>query len=295
MNPKTHEQFLQDVDNILHYAPPAESEHWSETYRRDMEIVHALVAADFSAESQVRQTLKRKLLNSKGKELFMDPFVPRRTLLRLTLAGVILTLILLAASPLGASLAQTIVNITQTWRMGEGTTAVSVEGDFVAVPDENGETVIQPAPEGELEEPTLEDFIEVEQPALGTNLPFEQAAELVSFKLLQPTFIPDGYEFQGVTVSNVEKAQMDYLQFSDIGLIGLGQTVVGDINGDVQVAFTSDMVSVEVQVNGQDGLWIAAMDGFGLLMWEADGINYQLQLMGVGDLELALRIAESLN
>jgi len=294
MNPKAHEQFLQDVDNILHYAPPAESEQRPETYCREMEIVHALAAADFSAESQVRQTLKRKLLSSKGKEPFMDPYVSRRTLLRLTLVGVILILILLTTSPLGASLAQTIVNITQTWYMGEGTTAVSVEGDFVAVPDENGETIIQPAPEGELESLPFEELIEEEPPALGTNLPFERATEMVSFKLLQPTFIPEGYVFQGATVSNAEKAQMDYLKFSDIGLIGLGQTVVGGINGDVQVTFTSDMTPVEVQVNGHDGLWIAAMDGFGMLIWEADGINYQLQLMGVGDLELALRIAESL-
>jgi len=47
-------------------------------------------------------------------------------------------------------------------------------------------------------------------------------------------------------------------------------------------------------MNGQDGLWIATTDGFGMLMWDADGINYQLQLMGVGDLELALRSADSL-
>jgi len=38
---------------------------------------------------------------------------------------------------------------------------------------------------------------------------------------------------------------MDYLQFSDIRLIGLGQTVVGGINGNVQVTFTDDMVAIK--------------------------------------------------
>jgi len=290
----TYGQFSQDIDNIIRHDPAAR-EAQTETNQRDIHIIHALAAVDFSRESRVRQNLRQKLL-TKEKEPIMNSLAPRKPLLRLTIIGMILALFLFAASPMGVTLAQSIVNIVQTWRLGDGSTAVSVEGDFVAVPDENGDTIIQPAPAGGLEEPSLEGLAEGETPALDTNVSYEQAAELVSFKLLQPNsnFIPDGYEFQGVTVSNAESAQMDYIKFEDIGLIGLGQTVVEGINGDIQVTFTSDMTTAEVHVRGQDGLWVSTEDGFGMLIWEANGINYQLQLMGVGSLELALQIAESL-
>jgi hypothetical protein len=44
-------------------------------------------------------------------------------------------------------------------------------------------------------------------------------------------------------------------------------------------------------VNGQEALWTQAGDE-GLLVWEAGGVNYQL--VGLSDLELALRVAESI-
>lgn len=288
-----YENITSYMDRVIHQLP-ATREVEIEIDQQDRHLIQSLARADFSAESRVRQSLRRKLLTH-GKELKMYTSNAHRQSPRLILLGVILALIILAISPIGVTLAQSIVNIVQTWTMGKGTTAVSVEGDFMAVPDETGKTIIQPAPEGGMDEPALEELMAEEgAPALGENLSTGQASELVNFKLLQPAFIPEGYDFQGVTVINAEKAQMDYLKFEDIGLIGLGQTVVGGINGDVQVTFTSDMTTVEVQVNGQDGIWISTTDGFGMLMWEADGINYQLQLMGVGDLELALRIAESL-
>jgi len=283
-----NEQFIQHMDNIIRNTHASRIPQTG-TDHNDMDIVQILATADFSVESRIRQSLRRKLI-IKGNN--MTSLISRKPLLRLTLISLALTLF--AISPLGTAFAQSIVNIVQTWQFGEGTSAVSVEGDFIANPSENGEVVIQPAPEGILEEPAIEDLAGEESFTSDTNLPFEDAAGMVSFRLFQPTYIPEGYEFQGVTVINAEKAQMDYLKFEDIGLIGLEQTVVGGINGDVQVTFTSDMTTVEVQVNGQYGLWISTTDGFGMLMWEADGINYQIQLMGVGDLELALRIAESL-
>lgn len=288
-----YEQTTSYMDQVIHQLP-ATRDVEIEIDQQDRHLIESLAKADFSAESRVRLSLRRKLLTN-GKESKMYSSNAQRRTLRLTLLGVTLALIILAISPIGVTLAQSIVNIVQTWTIGEGTTAVSVEGDFVAVPDETGKTIVQPVPEGGMDEPALEELmVEDGASAVSENLSTGQASGLVNFKLLQPAFIPEGYDFQGVTVINAEKAQMDYLKFEDIGLIGLGQTVVGGINGDVQVTFTSDMTTVEVQVNGQDGLWISTTDGFGMLMWEADGINYQLQLMGVGDLEMAIRIAESL-
>jgi hypothetical protein len=73
--------------------------------------------------------------------------------------------------------------------------------------------------------------------------------------------------------------------------MGLLQTAVGGTNGQVQVSFSSDMVAIDTVVNGQEALWTQA-DDEGLLVWEAGGVNYQL--IGLSDLELALRVAESI-
>jgi hypothetical protein len=73
--------------------------------------------------------------------------------------------------------------------------------------------------------------------------------------------------------------------------MGLLQTAVGGTNNDVQVTFSGDMVVIDTEVTGHKALWTQA-DDEGLLVWEADGVNYQL--VGLSDLEVALRVAESL-
>ncbi len=61
--------------------------------------------------------------------------------------------------------------------------------------------------------------------------------------------------------------------------------------GEAQVTFTSDMEVKDVEVDGIKALWAQAGDE-GMLIWEANGVSYQLN--GVSELELALQIAESI-
>jgi len=251
-----------------------------------MDINHLLMVADFSEDSLIRQSLKRKLLDDsvKGRGAsFIKTNTLQRNRARLTVVIGAIILVTLLALPQSGSLAQSVIRILQTWRLGEATTAVRVDGDFAAVPGEDGQIIIQPAPQ-ELPE----DIPNEGGSALATNISFEAAQELVDFQILQPGFIPEGYESQGVNVANVESVQMDYMRLNEMGLIGLTQTVAGGINGNTQVSFSSDIEPVEVQVNGTRGLWMAATGDFGLLVWESDGVNYQLQLIGV-------QIAESLH
>ena len=150
---KEAEQFAQDVDDILQHTPSGASNQRSQRYQREMEIVQALATADFSSESQVRLTLKQQLrdayLGQRKYPMRTQPF--QRSFVRLAIASLALLLLILALSPLGASLAQSIVQIVQNWQVGENTTAVRVDGDFEAVPDETGATIILPAPESPLE------------------------------------------------------------------------------------------------------------------------------------------------
>jgi hypothetical protein len=292
------EQFTQDIDNMLHHAPlVAESEKESEMYRRDLEIVQALMAADFSADSRVQQTLKQKLRSAQfgqKEHLIMNSQNFSRSFVRLAIAGLLIAFLILAISPLGASLAQSLIQTVQRWQLGENTRAVSVDGDFEATSDENGETAILPAPESSPDSEEIAPEQEAEQQrhiTLDPTLPFERAQARLTFTLRQPTFIPEGYEFQGVVVGHPGQASLDYIHRSENRLMGLLQTAVGGANGQVQVSFSSDMVVIDTVVNGQEALWTQA-DDEGLLVWEAGGVNYQL--VGLSDLELALRVAESI-
>lgn len=302
---KEAEQFLQDVDDILRQVSPGENSQWPEAHHREMQIVQALASADFSADSRVRQTLKQKLRQAPHgqKEFLMNTRLFQRSVGRIAVAAVVVVFLILALSPLGASLAQSLVQIVQDWQVGENTTAVSVDGDFEAVPDEDGEIVILPAPEsapdleempeiaGEGEDIQEEEIQEERQITLDPTISFDEAQTEVSFALRQPGFVPEGYEFQGVVLIHPGQVSLDYMNLADVRLMGLLQTAVGGSNGKVQVTFSSDTEVVETTVNGQEALW--ALDGDeGLLVWEADGINYQL--MGLSDLELALQVAESL-
>jgi hypothetical protein len=294
------EQFTRQVDNFLAannliQAPGYANEDWPEIDRSELDVVQALATADFSAESQVRQTLKQKLLNAPigEKERLMNTPIYQRSFVRLVVAGILIAFMIFALSPLGATMAQNLIETVRSWQLGENTTAVSVEGDFEAIQAEDGSTIIQPAPESP-------DIVEEAAPRLaGDNgrqvyldpaISLEAAQERVDFTIRQPTFVPEGYEFHGVVFINADQVSLEYFNEPEMRLFGLLQTAVGSGKDGAQVTFTSDVITQDVLVNGHEALWTSSGDE-GLLIWEADGVNYQL--VGLGNLELALQIAES--
>ena len=287
------QQSSKDNDLMLSHAPQTAVEDWPQMDRRELDIIQVLAAADFSAESQVRQSLKRKLLNPPAgeKEHRMNTPIYQRSFVRLALAGILIAFLLLAVSPLGATLAQSIIQTVKSWQLDENTTAVSVEGDFEAVQAEDGSTILQSAPES----PEIEEENTSIRPqrtvVLDPAISFDLAQERVNFTLRQPTYIPEGYEFVGVVMINSSQASLDYFNEPEIRLFGLLQTAVGGENGGVQVSFSSDMIVKDVQVNDHEAVWISTPDE-GLLVWEADSVNYQL--VGLSSLSLALQVAESI-
>jgi hypothetical protein len=296
---KQAEQFTQDIDSILHQASLTTNEQRSETYHQDLEIVQALTTADFSADSQVRQTLKQKLRHAyfgQKEYTIMNSKTFPKSFVRLALVGLAIAFLTLAISPLGAGLTQSLVQIVQSWQLGENTTAVRVDNDFEAVQNENGETVISAGPESVIDSKEIapEQETEAEQQrhiTLDPTIGLDRAQARVTFTLRQPAFVPEGYEFQGVVSIHSGQASLEYVNWSDNRLMGLLQTAVGGTNNDVQVTFSGDMVVIDTEVTGHKALWTQA-DDEGLLVWEADGVNYQL--VGLSDLEVALRVAESL-
>ena len=60
------DRFSSDVDGLLNQAGRTDSEPTPTEYRQALDLARTLATADFSAESQVRQELRRRLLNRIG-------------------------------------------------------------------------------------------------------------------------------------------------------------------------------------------------------------------------------------
>jgi len=276
-------------------------EQWTELGPEEMEIVRSLYEADFSGESGIRLSLKHRLLDRIAGPRSL--WIRRTTRWQVGLAAALIVALALAASPLGGTLAQGIIQILNRWQVGENTTAVKVEGDFEALPDGSGGTIVNPiAPPQDAAEsaaplPEVENFAPMPEPegrrhlVIDPGVSFETAQGMVRFDLQMPGFVPEGYDFVGVSVGGPGQASVEFANFDTSRLIGVLQTAVGGEDGRVQVTFSGDVVVVDTEVNGTPALWTLTGDE-GLLIWEAGGVNYQLA--GTSDLETAIKIAESL-
>ena len=61
------DRFGHDVDSLLSEAGRTDSEPTPTEYRQALDLAHTLATTDFSAESRVRQALRRRLLNRVGE------------------------------------------------------------------------------------------------------------------------------------------------------------------------------------------------------------------------------------
>lgn len=124
------------------------------------------------------------------------------------------------------------------------------------------------------------------------GIPFNQAQSATNFHLLSPTYFPETFEFLGVSVMNKYEVALNYLK-SDPSqrLAVLVQTLVG-ANSQFNVVMETQNAQI-VTTNGTEAIWIYDPNGDeGLLDWTLDDIRYRL--VGITDLQEALKIAESL-
>ena len=124
------------------------------------------------------------------------------------------------------------------------------------------------------------------------GLPYETARAAVDFELLVPAFFPERFEFYGVSLSGSGEAVLNFLKNEPpMRLAILVQTVVGSQS---QVTIFIDTQDLEtVTVGDVEGFWVYDEAGDeGYLEWTVGGIRYRL--IGITELEEALRIAESL-
>jgi hypothetical protein len=284
------EFFNHDVDDMLRGIEPPDRVELPLDYHQGREFVRSLSAVDFSVESTVRRDLRQRLLNrilsdhqhSIQEHRMFTIFRQRRWVTGMALAVVVI--IALLASPLGTTIAQAVVNIVQSWQVGEQTVIHAVDSDFQLVPNQNGEATFLPA---EQTAPIPEeDFTPGVRPVNPQ----------IDFTVREPSYVPEGYTLTALIVSSPNEVVLQYEKPYGYGAFGILQRKV-DASNPATIGITADILVEDVSINGQPGVWMTAAqpgeDGEHMLVWEVDGVSYQLQGT-IHELEEALRIAESL-
>jgi hypothetical protein len=131
------ERFSRDADSLLNEAGRTDSEPTPSAYRQALDLARTLATTDFSVESRVRQTLRRRLLNRIGaweggqrrKEIAMRTFFRQRRPIMILVVVVLAALLVVAHAWPGAltAAAQGVYNIIQRIVVGPYTEVVQVE------------------------------------------------------------------------------------------------------------------------------------------------------------------------
>ena len=276
------ERFSRDVDSLLNEAGRTEAEPIPTEYRQALDLARTLATTDFSVESRVRQTLRRRLLNRIGareggqqrKEITMRTFFRKRR-------------------PVGVltAAAQQVYSIIQRIVVGPYTEVVQVEFQ-----DEANEPPPLP-PDMWSVDTEIGGFggnvLPGVDPTVHTVTDFVEAQELASFQLRVPGYVPEGYALREIKLVPGNA----FLFYGGAGHdIILVQTQVGpqpsdDPNVGIAVMggwFTNSPVE-EVELDGRTAVWIDSHS----LTWEADGISHTVGGLDLS-LEEAVRIAKSL-
>jgi len=307
------DRFSRDVDGLLNEAGRTDSEPRPTEYRQALDLARTLATTDFSAESRMRQALRRRLLNRIGtregwyrqKEYIMRTFF-RKLRLVVALASAVLAAFLVVALAWPDALtamAQSIRDFVQILSVGEHTTVYQVDPDSAA---SRPQWTPSARPRVELRwtiRTPIGDYSNHaafgQDPTVHYCSTFDEAQTITPFRLRQPDYIPEDYAFLDAMVPPppANEAFLFYKSPDDkIVLIEMPvytrvevidettMTVAG-----VWFGLTTEEPVEEVTLNGQRAAWV---EGYGLV-WEAEDI---ICILGGPDLSLeeAIRIAKSL-
>jgi hypothetical protein len=307
------DRFSRDVDNLLSETGRAEVEPAPDEYRRTLDLARNLATADFSDESQVREALRRSILNQAGARggwWSGDGVAMRSVFWKRTGAPSLLTILLttllvmaLAWPEALAAAAEGIAGFVQSIRLGPHTSARQIDPEWAAAHPQNpppatpevrydGDTWIVRTSIGNFAgdlrpgQRTVRRFDAFEEAEAAIGLHPNQLRSLPpSYLLLEAIVTPDNwlFLFYSGPQSEIVLAQVQVYehveQTSDQHIVATG----------VHVGLLIDKPIEEVMLNGRPAGWV---EGYGL-MWEIDGMSLTLGGPNLAWDE-AIRLAKSL-
>lgn len=311
------DRFSRDVDGLLNEAGRTDSEPLPAEYHQALDLARTLATTDFSAESRVRHTLRRRLLSGtdaregwrQQKEYVMRTFFrQRRAAVAVILASVVLAalLVITLAWPGGlTAAAQAIGDFVQSLvAVGPHTTVRQVDPEWATahpqrplpatpVVEQRGRLWIIRTAIGNFGG----DVLPGNDAAVQRFDTFNEAQAAVPFDLCKPGYLPAGYMLRETMVTPSEWAFFFYDgPYGDIILVQalvytrvrkLSETeMVGTLSS---IGILTDGPIEEVTLNGRRAAWVEGHS----LVWEAEGLSYHLGGPNL-TLDEAIRIAESL-
>ena len=308
-------RFSHDVDDLLSRSGHVDVEPLTEDYREALDVASILSKIDFSHESQERQTVRRRLLDSidapavlrgRGKQMekpFQANRLRRRLLVSITSALVLLLAISFMYPGGPAEAAQRITDGLKIIVLGAYTTAERIESVVTGqpMPDDTWDVSLFPgAGVGGNGLPGT-------HPEVRSFEDLTTAQEITSFHIQVPGYLPDDYRLKEIKLAPIWTSvgallfpsnPNAYLFYVGPGPdVVIAQQPVGPqpiddsgvaVVGQV-ITFATNGTMMEVNMNGNTAAWVDDR----LLIWEQGGLSYMVGGLGL-NLEEAIRIASSL-
>lgn len=303
------DRFSCDVDRLLAEAGRSDWEPTPTEYRQALDMARTLATADWSAESRVRGTLRRRLLDkieargvgSLQKENSMRTIFGRQhPVLSLAALGLVALLVIALAWP-GALIAaaQGIGNVVQSLMVGQYTSIHQVAPDQSAPADEPPATpVVEQRDDLWIVRTATGNYggnvLPGHEVAVRSVPTLDEAQAGAPFTLRQPEYLPAGYAFREAMLTPSDWVLLFYDgPGGEVVLVQMPIGVISSSDSEVvasAVGTLTDSPIVSATLNGRLAGWVVEEN---TLMWEADGISYELGGKGLS-LDEATRIAESL-
>ena len=305
------DRFSRDVEGLLNKAGRADAEPTPTEYRQALDVACTLVATDWSGESRVRQSLRRRLLSQfdvrEGrKDATMKAHPPYRLRRRLLIgvgSALALLLVMMFLYPGGPMVfAQGVRDFVQSVVLGQYTTIHQVNPNQASPTTTRMPPPVTPIVEqrGDLWiiRTAIGNFAGNVLPGRDATVrrfsTFDEAQAVVPFSLRRPSYLPTGYALREAMVTPLDWAFLFY--DGPNGDIILAQMPVGERpGGDAQhttfakTGTLTDKPIESVTLNGQPAGWVEGHS----LDWEANGVSYEVGGPKLS-LDEAIRIAESL-
>lgn len=307
-------RFQADIDQILDTGQAPPGEDGDGTYGETLATAARLAQADFSVESQVRDSLRQEITRrsaiDRRKKLFswlMGFRAPRMYLLGPTAAVLVMLVVMLAWPGAVASAAESIERFVRQLVLDESTTVrqidedeagLGLEGAGLGLEDDlnlidDGGAVIW------VERTTIRERADLppDLPPVSESeifLDVLTAQEHLAFPLREPDELPGGYSLDQVRVTPTGWALSRYSGPDGVILIAqVPQDASTILDSDRLVSTTVEILTdspiEEVTVNGRTAAWVEGQS----LSWVEDGVAYTLS-GGRLSLSQAVRIAESM-
>lgn len=307
-------RFTRDLNNILDGKKPIPSDDISSEYKEALEVAYTLTGTDFSAENGSRERIKRSLIGrcqDRRRHLFTKEVVMSKlwrergpaVIIGTAAAIAVLVLTLIFPGAMMAMANSAADNITKIFHIGRYATVMQMESDrpeqaSLTLTEEQkarlqaGETVTIKTPHGDVAISGVEAGGEeqADQPGVVHYAALDDAQEAVSFQILTPRYLPQGYTFkeaQGYEGSKAEGAG----DYANLYYRGPGKDIIlmeRIMNESTQYTESTDEKVEPVDINGTVGVWMEPHT----LVWEKDGVNIHLFCRGFSK-EEALNIARS--